>query len=110
MPTLYDDQGNPVEIPDEALAPDESHGMRELRESRNREAERAAALETENEANKRKLAFFEALPGVDLSTGTAALFFKAYDGKLEADAIKEAAVELGILAAPPPDPAATQDA
>lgn len=76
---------------------------------RNPLREHAKALEADNKRlaeeaaagreAQRKLAFIEA--GVDPTSPQGKLLAKAYDGDLTADAIKAAALEYGVIQAPP---------
>jgi hypothetical protein len=71
-------------------------------------ANKAPKLEKELAAAKRELAFVKA--GVPLDDPKMAYFVKGYDGELDPQAIKDAAVEAGFMAAPaqPVDPAVEQ--
>jgi len=57
--------------------------------------ERAKAEAAEGQAAKRELAFIKA--GIDTSTPMGSLFTRAYDGEIDADAIKAAAVKDGVI-------------
>jgi len=61
-----------------------------------KERQRAA----QGEAAVRKLAFIEA--GIDVNTPTGKLFAKAYDGEFSPDAVKQAALEYGVIGEPAP--------
>lgn len=63
----------------------------EVAELRKERAEAAAA--------KRELAF--AKSGIPLESPIAKYFIKGYDGELEPDAIRQAALEAGLMQAPP---------
>ena len=72
-------------------------------------ARRADTLERENAQIKRELAFVKA--GVPLDDPKMTYFVKGYDGDLEPQSIKQAAIDAGFMAAPdapPPDPAVQQ--
>lgn len=58
------------------------------------EADRSKALVAEGEAAKKENAFLKA--GIDTEKGVGKLFFKSYDGELNADAIKAAATADGL--------------
>lgn len=75
---------------------DESTVMKELRKAA-REGKAAAA---ERDALKRDLAFRDA--GVPVTKATS-YFSKAYDGELDAESIKAAAVEAGFLTEDKPE-------
>lgn len=62
------------------------------------QTERQKAVE--GEQARRELAFMKV--GIDLETPTGKLFAKAYDGDASVDAIREAAVEYGLVKAPSP--------
>lgn len=61
-------------------------------------AKKADQYEREMQALKRELAFVRA--GVPLDDPKMTYFIKGYDGELEPDAIKTAAIEAGFMAAP----------
>lgn len=61
-------------------------------------ARKADTLERENAQIKRELAFVKA--GVPLDDPKMSYFVKGYDGDLEPDAIRTAAVEAGFMAPP----------
>lgn len=71
-------------------------------------AKKADTYERENMTLKRELAFVKA--GVPLDDPKMSYFVKGYDGELDPQAIKDAAVEAGFMAAPvvQPDPAVEQ--
>lgn len=69
--------------------------------------EQRARKEAERQANEaaRELAFYKA--GIDPSKDPKLGFFmKGYDGKIDADSIRQAALDAGFLEPPAPDPAA----
>lgn len=81
---------------------EESAPIRELREKNKQlEAQLAEAAEA-----KRQLAFVRA--GVDLDSKVGQLFYKAYDGELDVEALKAEAAELGALSGTKP-PAKSED-
>jgi hypothetical protein len=61
-------------------------------------AKKADSYERENVTLKRELAFVKA--GVPLDDPKMSYFVKGYDGELDPQAIKDAAVEAGFMAAP----------
>ena len=65
-----------------------------------RAANKSKKLEAELRLIKRELAFAKA--GIPLDDPKMSYFVKGYDGELEADAIKAAAVEAGFLASQQP--------
>jgi hypothetical protein len=71
-------------------------------------AKKADAYERENSTLKRELAFVKA--GVPLDDPKMSYFVKGYDGELDPQAIKDAAIEAGFMAAPvqQTDPAVEQ--
>lgn len=73
-------------------------------------AKKADQYERELNDMKRQMAFIQA--GVPMDDPKMAYFVKGYEGELDAEAIKGAAVEAGFMAAPaPPEPdAAVQQA
>lgn len=88
------------------IDPNESVGMRELREFSDRQAEELAALkeqQTVSEGLARENALLKA--GVDLKGPLGQMFAKAYDGDLTEEAIVAAATEVGaITTTTPPEP------
>ena len=57
---------------------------------------------------ERENAFLRA--GIDPSSSEMlGIFYKGYDGEMNADAIKEKAAEIGLITAPPPPPAPPVD-
>lgn len=75
-------------------------------------AERGKQAARERDELVRKVAFLEA--GIDTKTPIGQMFSKAYDGELTAEAITNAAKEVGVLKAeteeqPPPGPAITEN-
>ena len=77
--------------------------MKQL-EKENAEAKRQLA---EAEAARRELAFVKA--GIDLSAPASKYFVKGYDGELDPDAIRQAAVEAQLIS-PPLAPSQTEEA
>lgn len=85
--------------------------VEEVQETRNPLRARIKELETENKAFKRQeeevkeakkqLAFVKA--GVDPDDPAAKYFYKGYDGELNPDSIKQAAIEARLLS-PPENP------
>jgi ribosomal protein L12E/L44/L45/RPP1/RPP2 len=71
-------------------------------------AKKADQLERENAQMKRELAFTKA--GIPMEDPKIGYFVKGYDGDLEPDAIRQAALEAGFISAPPApaDPAVDQ--
>lgn len=68
------------------------------------------ALKQEMEAARsaqRELALIKA--GVDISSPTGRLFAKAYDGELDVEAVKSAAMEYGVVAPPSPTTASPDE-
>ena len=63
-----------------------------------RAANKGKKLESENQQLKRELAFFKA--GIDTDDPKMKYFAKGYDGEMEAEAIKAAAVEAGFYQQP----------
>lgn len=86
------DDNDEFEDPDEGNE-NESSVIKGLR----KQARENAGAAAERDALARKLAFMEA--GVPATKATA-YFAKAYDGELDAESIKAAAVEAGFLEAP----------
>ena len=68
-------------------------------------ARKADQYEKENSSLKRELAFVKA--GIQTDDPKMAYFVKGYDGDLEPQAVRQAAIEAGFIAAPTdePDPA-----
>lgn len=97
----YDENGNEIE------AEPEPEGMQGLRGAKKAAEQRAQvaeeALEAAN-ADRRELAAMKA--GLNPDDKTAAFFLKHYDGPLDAETMKTAAVEAGVL--PEVDAAAAQ--
>ena len=95
MPQYYDENGDPVEIPD----PDDKPNFRRELERKQAEAEqRATAAEEKAVALERRIAFAEA--GVPLSDPRAKYFVKGYEGELTAEAIQAEAATFGLTQAP----------
>lgn len=65
-----------------------------------RAANKSKKLEAELKALKREMAFAKA--GIPLDDPKMSYFIKGYDGEMEADAIKAAAIEAGFLATESP--------
>lgn len=86
---------------------DENDGDNDFKLLR-KKADKADALERENAQIKRELAFTKA--GIPLDDPKMGYFVKGYDGDLEPQAIKQAAIEAGFIQqqAAPPDPAVEQ--
>lgn len=86
---------------------DENDGADDFKLLR-KKADKADALERENAQIKRELAFTKA--GITLDDPKMGYFVKGYDGELDPQAIREAAVEAGFIQqqAAPPDPAVEQ--
>jgi len=61
-------------------------------------ANRAKKLEAELNSMKRQMAFYQA--GIPTDDPRMGYFIKGYDGELDADAIRAAAVEAGFLQTP----------
>lgn len=102
--TLYDDNGDPVQVEFPDTDPDESGppggGQRSNSEwARLRHQEKATkALEREN-------AFLKAgINPDDKSNPMAGYFAKGYDGPLDAESIKAAATAAGVIGTTPPAP------
>lgn len=76
------------------LDDDDSNSIQSLRKAANA----AKKLKAENVRIKRELAFAKA--GIPLNDAKMNYFVKGYEGELEPDAIREAAVEAGFLVAP----------
>jgi hypothetical protein len=75
------------------LDDDDSNSIQNLRKAANA----AKKLKAENVRIKRELAFAKA--GIPLNDAKMNYFVKGYEGELEPDAIREAAVEAGFLVA-----------
>lgn len=58
------------------------------------------------ETSRKKLAFYEA--GINMTDPKMAYFVKGYDGDLDAEAIRAAAVDAGFIEKPPPSEAEQQ--
>lgn len=71
-------------------------------------ARKADQFERENSQLKRELAFTKA--GIPMEDPRMGYFVKGYEGDLEPDSIKQAAIDAGFIAAPqqPADPAVDQ--
>jgi len=70
-------------------------------------AKKADALERENETLKRQMAFTQA--GIPMDDPRIGYFVKGYEGELEPDAIRQAAVTAGFITVQQaPDPALDQ--
>jgi len=88
----YDEEGNEITQPQ-----GESPAMKAAREAADRAADRAGKAEREN-------ALLRALPGVDLDSPLGKMFVSSYDGPLESEPIKEAAIAVALISAPEPAP------
>ena len=87
------------------IDPDDSNerfSMEDFRAAKDEAAKARAEMETV----RREATFLRA--GVDLESKAGKLLFKAYDGELDADAIKAEAADIGALAAPAPAAAPAQ--
>lgn len=91
---VYDDDDLDNDEP-EQQAP---NWRRQLERKATKAEKRASEAESRADAAERRLAFAEA--GVPLDDPKSRYFVKGYDGDLTADAIKAAAAEAGLLAAP----------
>lgn len=107
MPALIDENGNPID-------PEDTDALREARER----LSEGAANRTRADNAEREIALMKALPGVDFADARVAMFMRAYDGKLDGEAIKAQAIAVGVLdapstedppAAPPADPAVSPE-
>lgn len=87
---IYDDQGNPVQDPD--------NDPREWVKTLRKDAKEGKKAQRELETLKRDLVFSEA--GIP-SEGVGKLFREAYKGDVTPDAVRAGAQEYGILDAPP---------
>jgi hypothetical protein len=110
MATLYDEDGNPFEVDDSLLNPQQQDAGQDQGGGGPRTNSDFAALRRANAATKKAeqdrvdaqkaLAFYKA--GIDPEKGIASYFAKAYDGPLDPDAIRAKAIEDGIMQPPPP--------
>lgn len=75
---------------------DEQDSLKNLRAAANR----SKKLESELNAMRREMAFFKA--GISQDDPRMSYFIKGYEGELDAEAIRSAAVEAGFLQAPQP--------
>ena len=111
MATLYDAQGNPVEVPD-AVFGQEQHDEPQTNEEWGalRKANKETKTEREGrEAAEKALAFYKA--GIDPDAeGISKYFVKAYDGDIDPAKIREAATAAGIIAPLTPEQQAAQAA
>lgn len=99
--TLYDEDGNPIQVDleDEPSSTDKTDsGWAKIRRDAKEAKERADKAEAALAVRERTDAFREA--GIDPSDPRLSYFVKGYDGKMEGDAIKAAAVAAGFVAAP----------
>jgi hypothetical protein len=93
----------PIPEAEEIVDPNETEGVRSLREANKRLTAEASA----GQVAVRKLAFIEA--GLDPSNPQHQLLIKAYDGELTTDAIIEEATKYGLIG-PGVTPPATPEA
>jgi hypothetical protein len=109
MATLYDEDGNPIEIDDALLhggqqsqqgGPQTNSDFAALR----RQTNATKAAEAAAESAKREAAFLRAGIDPEAKEGMAPYFVSGYKGDLTPDAIKAAALAAGILQATPPTP------
>ena len=98
---MSDNYTEPQDDDDESNEPD---GIKALR----LKAKKADQYERENAALQRKIAFIEA--GIPTSDPRVSYFVKGYDGDLNAESIRNAAIEAGFLEAQQdqPDPQVEQ--
>lgn len=87
--------------------PDDDDGDEDFKNLRAK-AKKADQLERENATLKRDIAFVRA--GIPMEDPRMGYFVKGYEGDLDPDSIKQAAVDAGFLAAPqaPADPTLDQ--
>lgn len=93
----YDDE---LDDEDEEESQDDSSTLKQLRRQLRQakaEAKQHREAAEAGTAAQRKLALMEA--GIDITKPNGKLFAKAYDGDLDVDLIKAAAVEYGVLEA-----------
>jgi hypothetical protein len=101
-------------MPDDTTTDDggEPQGLPQVREALNRETARRQELETQladAQAAQREVVFLRA--GVDLDSKPGQLVAKAYDGELDAEAIKVFAADIpGALRGETPPPVGTEPA
>lgn len=97
--TLYDEDGNPVEVPvqqqQEERTPQEWAALRQEKKARKEAEERLATLE-------RRDAIREA--GIDTSSPLGKFFADKYDGAPTAEAVKAAAIAAGFVEQGDPAP------
>lgn len=91
---MTDNYTEPTEIDE----PDDNDDFKNLRAK----ARKADQYEREMNSMKRELAFIKA--GVPMDDPKMSYFVKGYEGDLEPDAIRGAAVEAGFMAAPTQEP------
>jgi hypothetical protein len=78
--------------------PDLVSKLRKLNRQQAKQLKEADQARAEVDELRRERAFLRA--GIDLDKPVSRYFVKAYDGDLDPDAIREAAIEAGILGAP----------
>jgi hypothetical protein len=88
---MSDNYTDPIEDDDDG---DGTEDFKNLRAK----ARKAAKLEQENVLMRRELAFIKA--GVPMDDPKTGYFVKGYDGELDPQAIRQAAIEAGFMAAP----------
>ena len=107
MATLYDAQGNPVEVPDSLFQQEQDEQPQTNEEwGALRKANKETKTEREGrESAEKALAFYKA--GIDPDApGMTQYFVKAYDGEVTPEKIREAAAAAGIIQAPEQTPEA----
>ena len=109
MATLYDEDGNPIEIDDALLhggqqsqqgGPQTNSDFAALR----RQTNATKAAEAAAESAKREAAFLRAGIDPEAKEGMAPYFVTGYKGDLSPDAIRAAATAAGLLQAPAATP------
>jgi hypothetical protein len=94
----YDEDGNEIEETEDEESEKESSVIRKMRAENKDAKAKLKELEpkaAEGEAAKRELALLKA--GIDTESPLGKLFAKAYDGELDVETVKAAAIEAGVL-------------
>ena len=100
MATLYDGDGNEIEIDDALLNPQGGPQTNSDFAALRKQTQATKQAEAKAAAKDREVAFLRAGIDPDAKEGMVGYFAKGYDGDMTADAIRAAAQAAGVLQAP----------
>jgi len=104
MATLYDEDGNPIEIDDSLLNPQGGPQTNSDFAALRKQTQATKQAEAKAAAKDREVAFLRAGIDPEAKEGIVGYFAKGYEGEMTPEAIKAAATAAGILQAPAPTP------